>query len=238
MIWKSLRKKHLSNEKYHGDLILQKTFSQDHLTKKTLINRGELPKYHVEGSHEPIISKKIFDAVQAEFARRSLKYHPSKEVSTDSKFPFTGLIICDKCGSRYQRKIAGSAPKYKKAVWICNTFNTLGKSICDSQQIPESILYAKSAEILRLSTFDDDIFSAKVKEIRVPAASKLIFTFYDGTAIETEWENPSRRHSWTDQMKQEARERQNKIIFHQSKRWSDSHIQPLLYLSKRGGLSS
>ena len=45
----------LRNETYTGNLLLQKTFIEDHITKKKRINNGERPKYLVESSHEAII---------------------------------------------------------------------------------------------------------------------------------------------------------------------------------------
>lgn len=55
----------LTNYNYTGDLILQKTFIDNHLTKKLKNNKGELDKYIVSNSHEPIISKEIFMEAQA-----------------------------------------------------------------------------------------------------------------------------------------------------------------------------
>jgi len=63
----------LQNEKYIGDLILQKTFIKDHISKKHCINKGELPKCYVQRSHEPIIDKDIFLKVQEEIKKRSKK---------------------------------------------------------------------------------------------------------------------------------------------------------------------
>ena len=65
----------LQNEKYMGDLILQKTFVKDHISKKHCINKGELPKYYVEKSHTPIIDKDTFLRVQDEiFKRKQFEY--------------------------------------------------------------------------------------------------------------------------------------------------------------------
>ena len=63
----------LGNEKYKGDMLLQKTFRSDHITKKKVKNEGQLPQYYVENSHEAIISPELFDAVQAERKRRSVQ---------------------------------------------------------------------------------------------------------------------------------------------------------------------
>ena len=60
----------LKNEKYSGDLLLQKYYTVDFLTKKVASNNGQLPQYFVENSHEPVIPREIFQQVQAEMARR------------------------------------------------------------------------------------------------------------------------------------------------------------------------
>jgi len=198
----------LHNEKYTGDMVLQKTFVQDHISKRTRVNHGELPKYYVKNSHEAIVSHDMYDQVQREFAARATKYSPAKNARV--AYPFTDLIICGKCGQHYRRKHANAGTKYEKIVWICHTFNSLGKTACNSQQIPEDILKAKAAEVLGLPDFDEHIFMEKIAKIFVPSHNRLTFIFHSGERIETDWYNASRRNSWTDEMKQAARERQNK----------------------------
>lgn len=190
--------KMLRNEKYHGDMRLQKTFVQDHISKKKRINRGELPSYYITGSHEPIIDKATFDAVQAEIAIRAEKYHHGEAGSKPKVYPFTGLITCGKCGASYRRKHAAAGSKYEKIVWICSTFNTLGKSECDSQQIPEDILMAKAAELSGIEN---------ITEILVPEHNRMIFALMDGTSRDIRWENPSRSRSWTPEMRDAARQK-------------------------------
>lgn len=60
----------LTNEKYKGDACLQKKYTSDFLTKKMLINHGEVPQYYVSGCHEAIIEPQMFDKVQDEIQRR------------------------------------------------------------------------------------------------------------------------------------------------------------------------
>lgn len=48
-------KKILQNEKYIGDALLQKTYTVDFLNKKRVQNKGIVPQYYIENSHEPII---------------------------------------------------------------------------------------------------------------------------------------------------------------------------------------
>ena len=204
----------LRNEKYTGDMVLQKTFQQDHISKKKRFNQGELPKYYVKNSHEPIIPHEIFEQVQQTIANRAAKYHPAKVVPIE--YPFTGQIFCENCGQNYRRKHANAGNKYEKIVWICSTFNTLGKAACSSQQIPENILIKKAAEALGLSEFNEAIFHDQISRIKVPGHNRLVFIFRDGHETKVTWQNPSRRESWTEEMKQTARERevqrQQKII--------------------------
>lgn len=53
-----------------------------------------------------------------------------------TKIIFSSFMVCDNYGKNYRRKVTKSGP-----VWVCNTFNSLGKSACASKQIPETILH-------------------------------------------------------------------------------------------------
>lgn len=196
----------LQNEKYTGDLILQKTFIKDHISKKHCINKGELPKYYVEKSHEPIIDKDTFLRAQDEITKRAKKYSKGSNLNT---YAFTSKIKCNLCGKNYNRKIAASGTRYEKPVWICSTFNTYGKKHCPSSQIPEEILETISAEVLGISHFDKNVFEEKIKQIIVPNKGELRFIFKDDSQVTKTWNYPSRSESWTPEMKQLARE--NKI---------------------------
>jgi hypothetical protein len=114
------------------------------------------------------------------------------------RYPLTGKIRCGICGAPYRHKIAGAGPKYKKAVWICHTYNTLGKAHCPSQQIPDDILQAKIAESGGLEG---------VAEIRIPAPYIIYIIYTDGSSREIRWKHPSRRESWTPEMREAARQK-------------------------------
>lgn len=90
----------LQNEKYVGDLLLQKTFVQDHLTKVSQKNKGELPQYFIQDDHEAIIDRATFEAVQREVERRRIKY--TKPMGETSEL--TSLVRCGICGKNYRRK--------------------------------------------------------------------------------------------------------------------------------------
>jgi len=203
---KSAISKLLRNEKYQGDMLLQKTFTLDHISKKKMINKGQMPQFFVQDSHEPIISREIFVKVQAEIKRRAEHFHAKPK--PPKTYPFTGMIRCGICGANYRRKITAAGSKYEKPVWICGTFNTYGKAECDSQQIPEAILEAKVSEALGHNVFDEVFLKYLIKEIRVPVHNRLVFVYHSGSEVEVDWENPSRSKSWTPEMREAARQRQ------------------------------
>ncbi len=175
----------LKNEKYKGDLLLQKTFRPDHVSKRTVMNEGQLPQYYVQGDHEAIVSPDVFDAVQEEMVRRSKGIRKSP----GQLYPFSGKIICEKCGKHFRRKTTKSGIK-----WVCSTYNTYGKAACDAQQIPEPAL---------LTIVGDRPFAC----VRVPEDGMVIVCWADGSESVHHWENPSRAESWTVEMRQKAAER-------------------------------
>ena len=185
----------LRNYAYTGNLLLQKTYRENHLTKRTLQNNGELPKYHIEHSHEAIIPLRQFNAVQEEIKRRADKH---AHIAPKVIYPFTGLIVCGNCGKHYRRKVTRSG-----AVWICSTFNTIGKEYCASKQIPESTLISITEETLgSINALND-----KITAIRAEKDNTLVFCFTNGESSVKRWTDRSRRESWTDEMRETARQR-------------------------------
>ena len=178
----------ITNYNYTGNLILQKTYKDSHLAKMSQTNEGQLPKYHVEDSHEAIISLDTFMAVQMEIERRE------KPQKTKNTYPFSGKLKCGKCGKSYRRKVTATCP-----VWICATFNTRGKKYCASKQIPESTL-----ESVAYSITDD---ASNIEKILVDDNNTLHFHMTDGTVITRTWEDRSRSESWTAKMREQVSQR-------------------------------
>ena len=186
----------LRNYTYTGNLILQKTYRENHLTKRKLQNNGELPQYHIADSHEAIIPIEQFNAVQDEIKRRAEKYNA--KVSTKNTYPYSGMLVCANCGRHYRRKVTATG-----VVWICNTYNTLGKRYCASKQIPEETLNNITLKIIgALDTLHD-----KITAIRVENNNTLIFCFKNGTESVKRWTDRSRAESWTAEMKEKARQK-------------------------------
>ncbi len=105
----------LTNEKYKGDALLQKTFTVDFLTKEKKKNEGEIPQYYVTGNHEAIISPTTFDRVQRMIEQRTSGKNRISSVSI-----FSGKIKCGDCGSWFGSKVWHSNSKYKQKIWQCN----------------------------------------------------------------------------------------------------------------------
>ena len=102
----------LQNEKYMGDLLLQKSYVADFLTKRREKNNGVLPQYYVENAHDPIVPKEVFYRVQGEFERR-------RETTTvsDRKYALSGKLFCGECGKKLGR--CTGTERYPHAVWRC-----------------------------------------------------------------------------------------------------------------------
>ena len=105
----------LTNEKYKGDALLQKTFTVDFLSKKAKINEGEVPQYYVEKSHPAIVSAEVFDLTQYEMRRRARKGRHTSAVSV-----FSDKLVCGECGAAYGSKVWHSTDAYRTMIWRCN----------------------------------------------------------------------------------------------------------------------
>lgn len=124
----------LSNEKYKGDALRQKTYTVDYLTKTVRKNNGELKQYYITNSHPAIIDEDTFELVQMELASRA-----QDKRCLGNNSPFSAKIICGDCGGFYGHKISHSGKPYQKDIWYCNhRFN--GDKKCKTPIIPEKDL--------------------------------------------------------------------------------------------------
>ena len=136
----------LTNEKYTGDAIINKTFIEDCISKKVKVNNGERQKFYVENNHPAIIDRMTFARVQEELARRNGKLKV-KQVGTkteqgkySSKFALTELLVCGECKTPY-RRCTWTVKGKKKIVWRCISRLDYGKKYChESPTIEESVL--------------------------------------------------------------------------------------------------
>ena len=116
--WESNIKQILTNEKYIGDALLQKTYTVNTLEKKRVANNGIAPKYYVEGSHEAIIDRDVFLRVQAEIVRRANINTDGRRRIYSAKYALSSLVVCAHCGDIY-RRIKWNNRGCKSTVWRC-----------------------------------------------------------------------------------------------------------------------
>ena len=135
----------LQNEKYCGDVLLQKTFTEDVLTGVHKKNTGQLPQYYIENYHEGIVSKQMFREVQTEIARRNSKSAANQRKRRrgryNSKYALSERLFCGDCGSPYKR-VTWNIHGRKQIVWRCVNRLEYGTKFCsNSPSIPETELH-------------------------------------------------------------------------------------------------
>lgn len=168
----------LTNEKYRGDTMLQKTFTGDFMTGKKSKNIGQRNRYYVKDSHPAIVSAEVFDKVQEEMAKRSLLV--KREAGTietsgrkyNGKYLLGNLLTCGDCGATYRRRTERG-----KVVWRCATRIEKGKDACPrSSTLDEGWLQDTLAvAICRGGTYDEGIIRHEVDKIQVFDTYILIF---------------------------------------------------------------
>ena len=135
----------LQNEKYCGDVLLQKTFTEDVLTGVHKKNTGQLPQYYIENYHEGIVSKQMFREVQTEIARRNSKSAANQRKRRrgryNSKYALSERLVCGNCGSPYKR-VTWNIHGRKQIVWRCVNRIEYGTKFCGSSpSVPEEELH-------------------------------------------------------------------------------------------------
>ena len=135
----------LTNERYVGDMLLQKTYIENCITKKSRKNRGEMPKYLISNNHPAIIDRDTFKQVQSEMAKRRSRPRVSDKTITakgkfSGKYPFSDFLVCDSCGNHFRRCMWISGGK-KKIMWRCISRIEHGASVCGSISVSDEIIH-------------------------------------------------------------------------------------------------
>lgn len=134
----------LRNEKYCGDVLLQKTFVSDCISGKVEKNNGQLPMYLVENNHEGIIDRQIFQRTQSEIARRAGSKAPSKKTAStglarySGKYALTERLVCGECGTLYKR-CTWTQKGEKRIVWRCISRLDYGKKYCHNSPTMDEV---------------------------------------------------------------------------------------------------
>ena len=132
----------LTNEKYIGDALLQKTYTVDILEKKREANKGQVPKYYVENSHEGIIPKDIFLKVQEEITRRAnlTKGTTHHKRVYSGRYALSGMVFCAHCGDIF-RRIKWNNRGCKSTVWSCASRVEKHGPDCPARTVHEELLH-------------------------------------------------------------------------------------------------
>ena len=134
----------ITNEKYKGDALLQKTYVNNHIDKKRKQNKGELKQYYVEGSHPAIVSKELF-ALAYEKAEA---HKPGPRSAPQVPSPFSGKVFCGVCGAKMWR--VNGTP-----FWRCSTHERDGS--CQAKTVPEAVLLQAPPDTVRMVAFGNTI---------------------------------------------------------------------------------
>ena len=188
----------LTNEKYTGNALLQKTFVRDHLSKRQVANKGELPQYYATETHPAIIDEATFEAAQ-EIVRQHAERR--RDCARPQRSEFTTKIRCPFCGQAYKRVTSNGT-----VGWNCSTYQDNGKRYCHGKKIPEAVLKALVADVLELPCYEAPEMEAQIDHIEVPADNHLTFFLKNSRIEERIWKDRSRRESWTPEMKEKARQ--------------------------------
>lgn len=168
----------LRNEKYKGDTMLQKTFTEDFMTGKKRRNDGQPNKYYVKDSHPSIVSAEVFDKVQEEMVK-SLRFVRKEDGSVEAsgskyngKYILGNLLVCGDCGASFRRRTERG-----KVVWRCATRIEKGKEACPHS----STLYegwvqdTLGAAVCQNGVYDESIIRNAVDKIQVFDTFILIY---------------------------------------------------------------
>ena len=184
-------KRILSNEKYIGDALLQKTYTVDFLTKKRVINDGGIaPQYYVRNSHEAIISRELYARVQKEIEKRNSPVNGQPR-QYKRKYCFSQIVYCSECGHTF-RRVRWNNNGCRSDVWRCQ--GRIQKKLCKARTVNELLLKAVAAEAIRRygdevntdgteQTFDEKLVRQLVEKITV-YDDRFVVEFKSGEKVE------------------------------------------------------
>ena len=136
-----------------------------------------------------IVSQETFDRAQEIRQARAARFTKPEQCHT-ARYLFSGLIVCACCGAHYRRKVTHTGP-----VWMCATYNKLGRKGCQSKAIPEKKLQELLPSV------------EGVEQIRAENGNRVVIRFKDGSETRLKWNDRSRAESWTPEMKEKARQK-------------------------------
>ncbi|MHA3224632.1 recombinase family protein [Globicatella sulfidifaciens] len=167
--------KMLTNEKYMGDALLQKTYTVDFLSKRRVKNDGVVPQYYVENNHEAIIPKHLFMLVQEELKKRRVGRvsKNGKRRNYSSNHSLAQMVLCDNCGEIFRRVHWNNRGK-RSIVWRCVSRLENTGVFCDARTVREDVLKESVLQgINKLFSNQDDFIKVLIENISLIISSSL-----------------------------------------------------------------
>ena len=158
----------LSNEKYIGDSLWQKTYSGDTFPHTQRKNKGEKAKYYVEGTHSAIVEKSVWNAVANLRLQRASEKHPETYCTP---VPFRQKIICGCCNSLFRLR-------QNKGItyWSCRQHDT-DRTICPNSQIPETVIQEAFCRLYyKLKHYGNPIFTQMLSNLQKIRYSRMLWS--------------------------------------------------------------
>jgi site-specific DNA recombinase len=168
----------LTNEKYCGDALLQKTYRVDCISKKVRKNNGELPMYLVRNSHPAIVPRAMFEWAQEEMTKRASKRITdpktgrTRQGKFSCKYAMSERMVCGECGTPYRRCTWRQRDGSYKVVWRCiSRLESTG--LCgESATIEEVALHDALLRAVNQMLEQRDMFEAEVTKSLAEAIAK------------------------------------------------------------------
>jgi hypothetical protein len=173
-IWKLLQ-----NEKYIGDYYSQKYFTENIFTKRIITNRGELPRYYIEGVIPQIVDRDVWADVQ-----RILKQKGTRADYADNPAPFAKMMFCGATGNMYS--VRSNRSKYQY-IWQCYRRKTERNTNIIQANVPDYAVRECVNAALELDELDEDIFKERVEKILVTAKYEITIVFKNGSESRQTW---------------------------------------------------
>lgn len=187
----------LSNDIYTGDLLLQKMYCTDPISKKMKKNDGELPQYLVEGHHEPIIDKETFELVQQQKKENRERFQDM----LNSESCFSGKLKCSHCGSIFFRSSYTKLDGDKTFYWRCGSNFYKTRNCSAKPTVHEEEIKKICCKALGLDNFDENIFLQKVDFISVPDNHEVEIHMKDGSVFSDIYVLTGKYDCWTEERK-------------------------------------
>ena len=214
----------LTNEKYTGNILLQKTHTTNGIKLKPVKNNGELRQYFIRNSHPAIVSEKQYKRVQAEIRQRK-ENRPDYPTHNPEADLFRKILVCGCCG-RYLTFRNDKSGDKRVPVYTCKNQQSKNGEKCRIHQITKTMLIEKTCEALGINNgqLTRNIIDKRIERIISNEDYNLVYQFTDGSSKTIEWRP---QYGWTEERRRQASERAKK-------QWTEEHRQAMSEIHKAG----